>query len=658
MQKILRLFSSMALAAVAGYASSAFALTPSSCTRHKTISTFISDVFYQSPESLVDSLKGTSFNTVATTIAWSVVEKRQGKIDLSMYYPQLDALTKAGYCIIALVDTSGRAMHSDVAKILAKDINTIPTSSRPDWIGSVAPMANSIDFFDQPAGPLDFEDKTSMLLVQNLYETILPRLRSRYGQSILAISPCVTGECEIKYSQTGFRWQSYGPQSQRAFRQWLKLSGVQPASMPIMNYGNHLKDGNPRVQPLYPMLQEFRENSLRGYVCALTGIIRRSGMQSIGYFGQTFAFPDGIYATGTIEKTSSCFDIAAIDYNFYNGYGVELKSEIPAFLADYALSLGYGKVLIGLYMERFRDPHTSLIDPRGYAVLGASLNLIRPDQRIAGIEIGNLTGNELQKVGDVESKVEVFTRSPSGVRAGKRVAVYASIANSYLWEGEWSNDRQIMQDDLLATYAKLKSIPNVQVSILTDAQLREQPSSIGNYDLIVLPHVTTMPAASRSALVRYYDGGGKLLSDIRVDEYLSDGSPNPDSPLRKIFGIGASQAFVSSVTVSEFGIQRTLGKQAQYVDGFMLASLPGYKIAMPRVGGAGEGLTLTGPRTTMFGFMPLLVEGGSSEWARSLFQRQVERLINQRESRRLASNSAGPPSPRSAASARLSMPGN
>lgn len=371
------------------------------CHSQPIISSFVSDVFYQDSEKLVSSFRGTSFNTVATTLAWSVIEKQHRHVDLSMYYPQLDALTQAGYCLIVLIDTSGRAMRSDVAKILVKDITTIPLTSQPEWIGAFAPRAKAIDFFGTPSGTLDFEDAESFSLVKELYAAVLPELHHRYGSSIVAVSPCITSECEVKYSQVGFRWQSYGPLSQKAFRHQLVKWGIKPEDMPMMNYGNHLAAGNPRIQPLYPHMQTFRENSLRNYVCQLTKIIRSESLKSIGYFGETFTLGDGIFATGVIEKTAGCFDIAAIDYNFYNGHGVEFKPEIPAFMADYALSLGYSQVLVGLYMERFRDINTLKIDPRGYEILHKSLEHIHPDTRITGIEIGNLTGKEFTKLGYV-----------------------------------------------------------------------------------------------------------------------------------------------------------------------------------------------------------------------------------------------------------------
>lgn len=593
--------------------------------QHQVISGTVADTFYQDPASIVTSFRKSPFNTIATTVAWSVVEKEHGRIDLSMYYPRLDALTKAGYCLIVLLDTSGRSMRSDIAKLLVKNVGTIPQDSRPNWIDNVVPASNAVDFFGGLSPTMDFEDIQALDLVRGFYRAVLPRLRQRYGSKLIGVAPCITSECEVKYSQVGFRWQSYAPKSQEGFKRYLMASGLPPANMPMMNYGNHLVDGNPRQQPLYPRMQTFRELSLRNFVCTLTSEIRRAGIQSIGYFGQTFAFSDGIYATGIIERVADCFDVAAIDYNFFNGYGTENKPDVPRFLADYALALGYKKVLVGLYMERFRNPITLKIDPRGYGVLRTSMHNIDADSRILGIEIGNLTGDEFRQLSNyVKGEVLRVDKAPKIVPARRRIALYASVTNSYLWEGEWSNNRQILQDDLLATYTALKSINGIRVDIFTDEQARIHPWSLSGYDLVVLPHVTAMPSSAREALLSYLKRGGKVIADMRVDDYLPDGSLQKDEALHNALGIGATQAFEAINLIGAPSIVR----QSQYVTGFVLAPRPGFIVAYRKVGGDGEGLIIRGKKTAVFGFLPLLVEGRARIWAYKQFELEVKRLIN------------------------------
>ena len=607
---------------------SAMAAASEACTEKTVISGFVADTFYQDPAQLVNDFKGTGFNTLATTIVWSVVEKNHGEINLEPYYPALDALKKAGYCFIFLVDTSGRALHSDVAKMLVKDMTKIPQSSLPDWIGIYSPHAKAVDFFGTPAATLEFEDEKSYALVESFYEEVLSKLKSRYPNNITAIAPCITTECEIKYAQTGFRWQSYSELAQVAFGDYLEANGLKREKMPMMNYGNHLGNGRPTPQPLYPQMQAYREDSLRHYACSISQLIHKNGMQSMGYFGQVFALPDGIYANGVVEKLSACFDVAAIDYNFYNGHGTEFKPDIPGFLSDYALTLGYKKMLVGLYMERFRDTTTYVVDPKGYELLKQSMQRIPASSKIAGVEIGNLTGEEFKQLDFVVPQVKRMTKGTPPAK-GKKVGVYASVTNFYLWEGEWSNDRQVMQDDLLATYSHLRAMPGIDVGIITDKTMIERPWTLSEYDVIVFPHVTTMPTKARIAIRRYLKEGGRAIADMQFDSYLPSGELQPDNSLKVMMGVGAQQSFSDSVTVSDGADSQKLEKQNQYVNGFWIAPAEGSSIQLKNVSGAGEGLVSRSSSTISLGFMPLLVEGPSKDWAIGVFDESLNSLIAQ-----------------------------
>lgn len=394
---------------------------------------------------------------------------------------------------------------------------------------------------------------------------------------------------------------------------------MKASDMPVMNFANKLSSENPRLQPQYPKLQMFREQTIRNYVCPLTQTIRANGLHSTAYFGQAFAFTDGIYATGVIERLPDCFDIAAVDDYFYNGYGEEHKPEIPSFLTDYALSLGYKKVIVGLYMERFRDPKSLKIAPKGYATLRESIKVIRPSKDIAGFEVGNLTPDELESVHGLRQAAERVQNNSN--QSGKRVAVCASIANSYLWQGDWSNDRQIVQDDLVSTFSFLQSMKGLRVDIVTDTSIEK--NGLSQYSVVVLPHVSAMPETSRAAIVKYMNSGGRLISDMRTDEYKPDGAVQADMSLRKLLGISATRAVSGDIRLVD-GI--VINQQNQYVNGFLLTSERGYRISYPARTGSGEGLILRGKNTTVFGFLPLLVEGPRGNWARRQFVSEIYRL--------------------------------
>ncbi|MBL8443803.1 MAG: hypothetical protein JNK52_07105 [Zoogloeaceae bacterium] len=600
------------------------------CQHGPIVSGFESDVFYHDPRTLVEGFDGSGINTVATTIAWSVVEAQHGHVDPSPYFPALDALVERGYCLILLLDSAGRAMHSDIARKYVADLATIPESSRPGWLVEQVAELQAIDFYGGVSRSLEFENRVARDYAKVFYRGVIPALVERYGSHIVGFATCVTSECEIKYSQNGFRWESYSPLAQAAFRAYQQSLGLTPQNMPVMDFPNQLAGGLPREVEAYPVLQAFREDSLREHVCALSGVIGELGQRRIGYFGQPFAFPDGIYATGIIEKVVDCFDVAVIDYNFYNGYTVELRPEIPGFITDYALALGYAHVMVGMYAERFRDPASGTMDPRAYRVITDALGQVRPSSRILGAEVGNLTGREFSQLPDIARLVAgIRGETQPAVSGSPRVALYASIANSYLWQGEWSNERQLIQDNLLATYRALIALPGLEVVILADRHFAGEADPLAQVDVLVLPHLTTMPPGARAAIRTYIAGGGRVLADMQLDAFLPTGALQGDDSLQRQLGIAAQQAFAGAMGFRKGPQLLALPGQRQYVAGFLLAPLPGFKVAFPAFKGNGEGVILQGPASTVFGYLPLLVEGRFADWARDAFAIELRRLLTQ-----------------------------
>lgn len=597
------------------------------CKGAPVISGFIGDTFFMPPATVVAGFRTTSFNTVATPLAWSILEKEPDRIDIAPYVAQLDALVRDGFCLLLLMDTGGRGMRTEIARKYI-DINTIPTTSQPGWISRFSAAPNSVDFFGNSTQTLDFEDQAARQRVEKLYARVLPLLKQRYGHAIVAVAPCFTEECEVKYSQKGFRWQSYSAQAKQAFSAWLAARQRPAAEMPVMDYPNHLGAGDPKVEPAYPDMQSFREDSLGAYACRLTSLIRGSAFPALGYFGQVFSFTDAIYATGSIEKAAPCFDAVAIDYNFYNGYAVELKPEIPAFLTNYVRDLGYKSVIVGLYAERFRDPTTGVVSPAAYPVIEQALRAIEPGRHVAGVEIGNLDASEFANVKDIAGIVRAMNEVPTRPAPRKKVGVYASLTNFYLWQGDWSNGRQIMQDNLIRTYERLKRDPTLQVDLLGDAALAGMSAdALKSYDLLVLPHVTTMPPVVRTKLQAWFAGTGRLLVDMRFDDYLPDGTPQAKADFRHALGIGALQAYPANRVFSDGTTMVRLQKTNHYVNGFVMAAMPGFSAGYRLANRGGEGIVLKGPRSTVFGFLPLFVEGANRAWGEKLFDAEVARLL-------------------------------
>ena len=583
------------------------------CAGEPLISGFTPDSFYIPTPELVAGFSGTSFNTIATIVAWSVAEKSPDQYDLTPYLPKFDALVADGKCLIVLIDTGGRGLRTSLAQQYT-NLQSIPQTSVPDWLNKYAGSLYAEDFYGGSETQLDFNNSASLARVEKFYAAIVPLLRARYTDKLVALAPCITTECEIKLSQKGFRWQSYGASAQLNFGNFLTAQGKTTARMPVIDYPNMLAAGNPRLEPLYPDLQKFREQSVANYACRLTAIIRASSVRALGYFGQIFSFTDGIYATGVIERASTCFDAIAIDYNFYNGHHVEVRPDIVAFLAAYASRLGYGSILVGLYLERFRDETTLLLNPTAYSAIEQSLRSIASNPAIAGVEIGNLTATEFNSIRNIKSMVRDLNRiRPATATATRKIAVYASVANFYLWQGDWSNDRQVLQDNLLATYTRLQANADYQVDIIGDLAMGS--IDLQSYDLVVLPHITTMPDMARVNLLAYLRGGGKILTDIRLDDYLPTGALQHDSSFTQAMGIGARQAYPSGRTFTSIqGLATTLGASGNYSEQVVMAASAGFEIAYRLDGGHGEGLALQGSHSTVFGLLPLLLDS-NREWA-------------------------------------------
>jgi len=116
---------------------------------------------------------------------------------------------------------------------------------------------------------------------------------------------------------------------------------------------------------------------------------------------------------------------------------------------------------------------------------------------------------------------------------------------------------------------------------------------------------------------------------MQFDSYLPSGELQPDNSLKVMMGVGAQQSFSDSVTVSDGADSQKLEKQNQYVNGFWIAPAEGSSIQLKNVSGAGEGLVSRSSSTISLGFMPLLVEGPSKDWAIGVFDESLNSLIAQ-----------------------------
>jgi len=379
--------------------------------------------------------------------------------------------------------------------------------------------------------------------------------------------------------------------------------------MPVLAYGNPLAGGSPHREPLMPALMEFRELAVKNYTCALTALIRSRGFWAFGYFAQPLAFHDGIYATGAIERCVECFDAISIDYNFYNGYSTERRPQVLPALMSYALGLGYRNLVAGMYVERFRDPKTDQFDESILPVLKKSIEGLPQDERVVGLDVGGLYPQEFPLLKKYGLVLPARRPPPSrGKRAKVRIGVLASMTNSLVWHGEWSNDRQLLQDSLFSAYTVMSAVPDFEVSMIAEEPIRRNPEMLKAFDVIYLPHLTAVDDRVRAALVAYHSGGGRLAQDERFDSFASDGTFR-QSTLDPLFGIGGQQWEHHDALFCVSGRAVRFPRQdRKYVSFSRFAPLMGFSLELEDTEHPGTGLVLHGPRTLAFGYLGQLME--------------------------------------------------
>jgi hypothetical protein len=322
-------------------------------------------------------------DVIHTTLAWSQVEREPGKFDFSPYSDIFERLANEGLLFIIAMDSSGRI------------------GGVPNWLESrTTSDIFARDFYDEVTSELDVHDRLHLPWLYNFYDEALNFLRITIGRSVLAILPAITMELEIKFSQIGFRWRSFSKNAQTSFAEFLRLHGqtyevlTPPLMLPVADFNNTLVSYVPKVQKNFASMMQFREEALVAYLIPLCQKIREQGFETIGYFPEVFTYMDAVYASGVVESATSLFDIACFDYNFYNGVTQVRDPWVMALLINFARHLGYQKIKVGLYVERYRDIATNKLDSSIFMSLRDTLEHVQEGQDLVGLEIGGIEVND------------------------------------------------------------------------------------------------------------------------------------------------------------------------------------------------------------------------------------------------------------------------
>ena len=485
------------------------------------------DIVFEDPNEVVSFLDAQGeCNAVTIPIAWSMVEPVDDQYSYDKYKLVLEKITEAGYDLIIVIDAGGRSILKD---------GEIVSYSIPDWLWEKYPQAESIDFEGNKTGSFDYFSTEGIEEIRNFYSNTIEWLLDNYKSDIVGIAPGIMGEGEIKYAQTGFRWQSYSNAANKKFQAFLckkygsierlnkkmetNYSSFFEIEMPIINYNNTVTSINTEENRLFTEMMICRENQIKEFVSKLVELIHEKKQIAIGYFGQ-FMFPlDAIYATGVVSKCSDLFDAAVIDYNFFDGYKEVYDADIPAYLTNLVSNLGYKKVYTGLYFERVS------LDGKSDFIKELSDNIVI-DGHSDGLEIGSLANNTEDNIS--------FTSTTKKNKEKSKIAIYTSEWNFYKTHGENEEYQSYLSDSVVKLYHILQFELGVPVEVISDYNI--ESDQLNNFDIVFLPCQIFVPETSVKEFENYIKNGGKLIQDFRFGEYDNYGK-SMAKKANEIFGI-------------------------------------------------------------------------------------------------------------------------
>lgn len=424
----------------------------------------------------------------------------------------------------------------------------------------------------------------------------------------------------------GYQWRDYKAGTQAEFRR------QHNALQPVINYNNDIGAGVPRAEPLLYAHKQFREERLREATCTYAQAIRSQGAQAMGYFAETFTSHDAIYATGIVEKLADCIDIAVIDYNFYDGYGLVPDADVLPTLANYMGSLGYRKIMVGAYGERWEAANrTRELVP----VIQRSVARSLSQARVVGYEIGGfahqaqndpLAALELNKLNAEAARVSRAAAAASAPAI--RIGILGSTTNFHVWHGERSTGRNVHRDALFAAYQLLQSQPGMQVHLIGEHNLLRNDPLVKSLDAILVPHQAAMPAAVKAQLTAFWKRGGALIQDMRLGEFDENGKPTFDW-MHEVFGIAdVDWRPNGGIFLIDGAVHRIRPSRRLYTGYASMTPRPGYRLLATELLRKDKGIMVRGERTLALGFMPQLLEGKSGDGWRKLFVQEIGNLIS------------------------------
>lgn len=590
------------LRAAAGLLCAACFFTPSVAAAAQVASVIVLPSDFKANPDIAESLKRMGVNHATVYVEWFDVEKHEGTLDFSMYHAQFDKLVRDGL-----------------------SLNIVLVAWTPRWMLAKHPDAYMQNFSGQATLQPDFMNPVVRQLSARFMREAVAHFSVRYPQKILGYGIGLQEEHEIKYGQTGYQWRDYGPAAQAAFAQ------ETGAKMPVINYNNDIARGVAQPEPLLHAHKKFRESRLKEATCFYAQTIRDRGGMVVNYFGETFTSHDAIYATGVVEQLAECTDIAVIDYNFFDGYRLVPDVDVLPMLANYMASVGYKKILVGAYAERWEErKKTADLIP----VIGKTLSKALQQPNVMGYEVGGLQRQvvygevgtiDLEKLGAL-SITPPPAATPSAVPR-VRIGLLASTTNFYVWHGERSAGTNPHRDALLESFRVLSEDPGFEVHVIGEKNLQAGDPLLQKLDAILVPHQAALPGTVKAQLSDFWRRGGALIQDMRLGEFDENGKATFDW-MHETFGIASIDWRRGNIFRMQDGSLLRLKSSRRYTGYASLTPRPGYRLLATEILDSRRGILLRGERTLVFGAQPQLVNDASQNTWHTLFRQEIRNLVH------------------------------
>lgn len=574
---------------------------------------------HENPQ-IVSDLQRRGINHATVYLNWADVEAQPGQFSFSAYEPYFDQLTQNGLSLIVVLDMGGRAYFDSTGKQFPG------RTTVPEWLYKQEPSGFMKNFSGQFTPQPDFANPTVRQYSARFVRNAVARLSQRYPGKITAYSIGLQEEHEIKYGQTGYQWRDYADSAQAAFRQ---QTG---APLPVINYTSDIALGLPKTEPLLHAHKQFREARLKEATCFYADAIRSQGGRAMSYFGELFTAHDAIYATSVVEKLAECLDIAVIDYNFYDGYGLSADARVLPMMANYMASVGYKKIMVGAYAEQWeRVKRTDELLP----VIRRTLSTSLAQSNVIGYEVGGLQRQiDPHRKGTIDlEKLQALQGPPSAsatasTKAKFTIGILASTTNYYVWHGDRSGGVNVHREALLATYDLLSAQPDLEVHVIGEKNLQDTDPLLQRLDAIVVPHQAALPALVKQQLAAYWKKNGTLIQDMRLGEFDENGKPVFDW-MHELFGIESLHWKPrGGIFMADDGqILRLKSSRKLYTGYAAMTPRPGYRLLATDIVNKRQGIMVRGERTLAFGFTPQLVDDSTQAMWHRIFVREIVNAI-------------------------------